>query len=310
MSKHLIFANKTVIGIPKRFALFPLSVDLQPVMSIRFIDQAGGQVFYLEVAQNSTTHAFATEQTANLSLLRDGAEWDEQELVFGSSIFSKIDAFERLAGQFNTDRLLNLLNATTWLCKSMEDKPFTKRRFSVACGCSTNAFAHYLEHIGGALRDAVRMSLREKQPMTDSRSFWISAVKQIALDGGSKSWPAWTLHSTRINTRPNTFGVCQDGVTVLKCDRPCLAMPFGDCQEFYACGIVEDSGQEEEEPVPESAPAAFFGPEVAAAYSLVPDAPYDILEQDFSGEKSYLKILNLNGEEIWIDKSKAIVVTK
>ncbi len=309
MAKHLILANKTVIGIPKRLALVPASVyHLKPVMSIRFVDQTGEQTFYLEVAQNSTTHAFVTAQAANLSLLRDGVEWDEQELVFGDSIFSQLDASAKLAGQFSTDRLLNLLNATAWLCKSMDDNTSAKRRFSIACGYRASVWVRYLDYIRGALLDAVRISLREKQSLTDDRIFWIGATKEIALDGDPKSWPAWTLHSVRINNCPNTFGVCPDGVTVVKCDRPSMAMPFGDLQEFDTYEIVEDSSWEE--PVPERAPAAFFCPEVAAAYSLVPDTPYDILEQDSSGEKSYLKVLNLNGEEIWIDRSKAIVVTK
>lgn len=294
-------ANAVVVGIPTRSVFMDeiVNPDFVPALSVKMIDIKDRTAFYIEVFQNMTNYGFIMR---SCSATTADASWREVKLLYNTAVYVIRENAEKLRSAFSVEERLNMLNALHFLLHHiLRDRP-SKLEFTKNSGYKSAQWEPYLSHATGAFYNAIKDYLA----ICDREKLAISAEKMYAPDDPAVN--EWTRFIGEFMPSVLQNHLSWDGLTTLDDGRKQTAMPFCDGQRFFC----KESGAGKA--VPEEPGTgrvdAFFAPEVAGRYHLTGEIPYGVIDTGRDGDRQYVLVVNDRGESIWLDKSKAMLVSR
>lgn len=303
---------KTIsIGIPSKSILFRNCN--QPVVALKFINDRGEAYFFCENARSGdgkeTSWAICPEgmppaDSEGRRALRSmrQAEVDFEDPHLGHDTFIKT---------FSVAELLDILNGLRCLYNEINDTGKHSRLFSKASRTYKSEWELALKACMTAVKTALIRIF-----YTDLSYRQVDDGDEMVIDisGLESCVPAGELWITAAKFPVGSkqcYGISSLGVVKCVEGQPVMAMPFGRRQRFFVTMANHHPGHgERKSPSGESMNgfSAFFNPEVAGIYSLVPDAPYEISGTESHDGREYIAVVNNRGEEVWLSKEKAIIL--
>lgn len=190
-----------------------------------------------------------------------------------------------LAAIIDTDRIGEVLSRLTDAIVEMEKYIiYLKRLPTKEVGISGSGCHFRQMNMNGDWKDLYHCPDSNK---TVSRSLY------------STNEPGWHIQSSfLVLTRKSSGGKTADPIRFYDLDDPCTWFDSpGAYHEKNPADAVKQM-------VPDAPKSAVFS--VEARYGVLPEKAYEVLELASELGREYLKIRNEKGEEIWIDRSKAV----